>query len=137
MLSHRDFLGALLSCGVRREKVGDILVFENSAYVFCYDSIAEFISENLSEVKHTSVKCSYSSQIPQNVFPSPEEKNVVIASERLDAVVAAVYNLSRTESQSLFAQKKIFVNSRVTENTSFQPETDDVISCLLYTSRCV
>ena len=127
-LSHRDFLGALLACGVRREKIGDILVYDNSAYIFCNDAIADFVKENLTEVRHTSVKCSFAEDIPKDALPKPEEKTVVIASERLDALVAAVYNLSRSDSQDLFVKKKIFVNSRMTENTSFQPENGDVIS---------
>ena len=57
-LSHRDFLGALMNLGIDRSTVGDIKVGEKQAYLFCLDSIAEFICDNLEQIKHTHVKCS-------------------------------------------------------------------------------
>ncbi|MGL5085724.1 MAG: YlmH/Sll1252 family protein, partial [Clostridium sp.] len=32
-LTHRDFLGAILSLGIEREKIGDIVIEDKSAYV--------------------------------------------------------------------------------------------------------
>ena len=36
---HRDYLGAILGLGIRREWVGDILVQDHGAYVFCLPSV--------------------------------------------------------------------------------------------------
>lgn len=53
-LNHRDFLGALMNLGIEREMVGDILITEsthsgkhNNAYIFCVDTVADYIAENL------------------------------------------------------------------------------------------
>ncbi len=72
-LSHRDFLGALMNLGIERSTIGDIKVGEREAYLFCLDSIAGFICENLSQVRHTHVKCSLTegpADIPQEE-PNP------------------------------------------------------------------
>ena len=69
-LSHRDFLGALMNLGIERSTIGDIKVGEREAYLFCLDSIAGFICENLSQVRHTHVKCSLTespADIPQEI----------------------------------------------------------------------
>ena len=42
---HRDYLGAILGLGIRREWVGDILVQEHGAYVFCLPSVAPALLE--------------------------------------------------------------------------------------------
>ena len=55
-LSHRDFLGALLSLGIGRELIGDILVREKSAFVLCAETIAPFLRDNLTQVRKTQVK---------------------------------------------------------------------------------
>ncbi|MEG2620463.1 MAG: hypothetical protein RR981_07935, partial [Oscillospiraceae bacterium] len=65
---------------------------------------------------------------PPMVVEPPEITRSNIASERLDAIVAAVYKLSRGDSQKLFEQGKIFVNSRMTENTSAGLKPGDMIS---------
>ena len=54
-LTHRDFLGALMNLGIKREKLGDIIIHENEGYLFCLEQIADYIVDNLTRVKHTSV----------------------------------------------------------------------------------
>ncbi|MEG1191229.1 MAG: YlmH/Sll1252 family protein [Oscillospiraceae bacterium] len=127
-LTHRDFLGALTGLGIRREVLGDIIVSENRGYVFCLETMADYIREQFTQVKHTSVKVSLEEAPPPMVVEPPEITRSNIASERLDAIVAAVYKLSRGESQKLFEQGKIFVNSRMTENTSAGLKPGDMIS---------
>ena len=46
-LTHRDFLGAVLNLGIERSVIGDILVQEHTAWIFCHEKIADFIIENL------------------------------------------------------------------------------------------
>jgi len=51
---HRDYLGAILGLGIRREWVGDILVQAHGAYVFCLPSVAPALLE-LEQVGRTGV----------------------------------------------------------------------------------
>ena len=127
-LSHRDFLGSVLGLGIKRETVGDIIIKNNTGYIFCLDTVADYIKENLKKVRHTSVKCEIATEIPDEVSPELQEKIIVIASERLDAIIAEVYNLSRSESNTLFLAKKVFVNNKLTENNSHKIKTGDTVS---------
>ncbi|MEG2083799.1 MAG: YlmH/Sll1252 family protein, partial [Oscillospiraceae bacterium] len=72
-LTHRDFLGALMSLGMRREVLGDILVDESCATVVCLASAAEYMAENLERIKRTSVVCALSSQSPKTLSPAMRE----------------------------------------------------------------
>ena len=127
-LTHRDFLGALLSLGVRRGVLGDIILSDNTGYVFCLDTIASLITDELKQVRRTTVKCNVLNEVPVLATAEPEEQSINVASERLDAIVAAVFKLSRSQAQALFKEGKIFVNSRLSENTGFQPSDGDIIS---------
>lgn len=127
-LSHRDFLGALMNLGIKRELLGDIIVFENCGYVFCLDKIADFIADNLSRVRHTTVKVQKVDEPPIKAVESPEPEDVIIASLRLDVAVCQVFKLSRNECSKLFETGKIFVNSRLTENRSCQLKDGDMVS---------
>lgn len=127
-LTHRDFLGSVLGLGIKRETVGDIMIKENEGYIFCLSSVADYIIENLKKVRHTSVKCELVTEVPEQVNPEFHEKIIVISSERLDAIIAEVYNLSRSESNSLFTAKKVFVNNKLTENNSHKIKVGDTIS---------
>lgn len=111
-LTHRDFLGALMSLGIRRELLGDIIVDGCRGYLFCLDSIGEYIVQQLEQVRRTTVRCA-PSQPPDCCLLPPPQMPVNVASQRLDAVVAAVFHLSRSESSRLIAQEKVFVDSRL------------------------
>ena len=49
-LTHRDFLGSLLSCGVKRETVGDILCGDGLAVSFVDENVAPFLCGQLTKV---------------------------------------------------------------------------------------
>ena len=57
-----------------------------------------------------------------------EEMVVLSSSERIDGVIAKVYNFSRSQSVELFRGKRIYVNSRLCENNSYQLKTGDTVS---------
>ena len=127
-LTHRDFLGACMNLGIDRSTLGDILIRENSAYLYCTETIAPYIAENLTKIKHTNVSCTVFTGEAESLAPKLEEKEYQVASERLDAVIAKAYNLSREKSLLLFREKKIFVNGRQQENNSSVPKVGDIVS---------
>lgn len=127
-LTHRDFLGAIMNLGIERETLGDIRVSENSAYVFCLDHIAPIIISDLSRVKHTTVKCELIADVENQVAYNREPVTLQVASERLDAVISALYKLSRSDSQLLFQSGRIFVNDKNRTNGNSSPQAGDVVS---------
>lgn len=127
-LTHRDFLGSLMNLGIKRETLGDIIIKDNTGYLICLDTVADFIANDLTRVKHTSVKCNVVSALPEGMQSEPQEQEEIVASLRIDVLTAAVYNLSRNAVKELFNQRKIFVNSALCENFSLIPKEGDVIS---------
>lgn len=127
-LTHRDYLGALINLGIERSTMGDIFVAEKEAFVYCQESMAEYICGNLTRVRHTLVLCSRVEQIPDEALPHLVEKSVNVASERPDVILSGVYNLSRSQSIELFRSGKVFVNGCLCENNSGQPKPGDIIS---------
>ena len=127
-LSHRDFLGALMNLGIERACIGDIIVKDSIAYVFALVKMADFICDNLTKVKHTVVFAEKSFLSKQEVLFTLEDKTVIVSSLRLDCVISALYNFSRNDSSTLFADKKVFVQGKVCENLSHQVKQGEVIS---------
>ncbi|MBR5233339.1 MAG: hypothetical protein IKW03_03925 [Clostridia bacterium] len=127
-LTHRDFLGSLMGLGLRREMLGDIIIKENVAYLVCLDTVSDFIINQLNKVKHTSVKCSLSTDIPTDVLPELKYEELIVSSERLDVLISAVYNLSRNDSQKRIEAETVFCNSFLTVSSSFVPSEGTLIS---------
>lgn len=127
-LSHRDFLGALMNLGIERNLLGDIIIKENKGYLFCQEKMSSFIVDNLDKIKHTSVKCSITEDVPETTATKIQEMTLVVSSERCDGVIAKVFQLSRSQCVDLFREKKIYVNGRLYENNSGILKTDDKVS---------
>lgn len=117
-LSHRDYLGALMNLGIERDLLGDIIIRGSTAYLFCVERMADYIIEQLDKVRHTNVKCVRSGNVPKEAEPSLLRQELVVSAQRADGIVAKVYHLSRSQSLSLFREKKVFVNGRSFENNS-------------------
>lgn len=117
-LSHRDFLGALMNMGIDRSTLGDIKVGDREAYLFCLDTVSNFICENLTQVRHTHVCCSVTEDYAAIPQEEPEIMNIQVQSLRVDAVLSKVYNMSREKSLELFRAGKVYVNGRLCENNS-------------------
>ena len=127
-LTHRDYLGAILGLGIERALTGDILIREKTAWFFCLDSAADFLVSSLTQVRRTSVSAAPASPDLPALQPRYEPLRLNVASERLDAVVAAFTGLSRGQAVSLFASEKVFVNSRMTPDKSFRLKEGDILS---------
>lgn len=126
-LGHRDYLGALMNLGIERSLLGDIIIKEKEAYLFCINHIADFIAENLTTVRKTHVSASKYDYIPEIIKPVLSEFEIIAASARADAVVSALTKMSRNSCLELFSSKKIFVNGIVTENNSSQLKPGDIL----------
>ncbi|WP_455493091.1 YlmH/Sll1252 family protein [Eubacterium sp.] len=127
-LTHRDFLGALMNLGIEREMLGDIKILNNEGYLFCLDKISQYIVNNLSSIKHTSVKCKIIDDIPELFNQLPDEEEYIVSSLRIDTVVSAVFKMSRNSASQLINQEKIFINSKTVYKDSVQLKEGDVVS---------
>ena len=119
-LSHRDVLGAVMNLGIERSTVGDIFVQDKEVYLFCLEQMAEFIADNLTRIRHTVVKME---RVPMEEAASlalaeATAEQVLVSSLRLDAVIAAVYHMSRQESQQYIRDRKVAISGRINENNS-------------------
>lgn len=128
-LGHRDFLGSLLGLGLRRDKIGDILVLEDRTVVFVLSDIADYIVENLTKVGNCGVRAEAASleglELPARGF---EELRLTVAALRLDCIVAAAARTSRSNAAELIRSGRVFLNWLECDSTSATVKPSDVFS---------
>lgn len=127
--NHRDFLGALMGCGITRECVGDILVAERSCDFLVTSGIAPFILQNFESAGRVSLKLS---QIPLNALFCPiqnfTEVTDTVASVRLDSVIAAGFRISRAKACEYIAAGRAVLNGLICEKPDRVPGLNCKIS---------
>ena len=126
-LTHRDFLGTLMSLGIERDKIGDILVKEGIAFVFASDSIAKYCLENITKVGGIGVDI----EVTEDKICSDvkfEEITKTIASNRADCVIGAVCSLSREKAKEFILSGNLIVNHIICESITKEINNGDVLS---------
>ena len=127
-LTHRDYLGAILSLGIERELIGDIIIRDKHAWFYALDSIADFLADSLTSVKHTTVVCRREIGLVPELAPILETLSVNVASERIDAVISALTGLSRNHVGELFTKERVTLNGRIILKESTALKEGDVLS---------
>lgn len=125
-LSHRDFLGAILGLGLERSVVGDILVAEDHAVVFCIDSAEQLILD-LTAIGRAGVKScrGISGELP---LPKFETLDRTVSSLRLDCIVGACANIPRSRSAALIGAGQVSADFSVCDNVSAAVHENEIIS---------
>lgn len=129
-ISHRDFLGAVLALGLRRDQVGDILLLQdNSAAIMVNETKAEYVSQNLDQVGRINVSCTViePTQLPLAEDDGREIKGTV-ASLRVDAVLALGFGISRSKVVTLVKGGLVRVNWRPVNSPSLNLKEGDQLS---------
>jgi len=132
-LSHRDYLGSLLSMGIKREVLGDIVLTDGGAYVFCLEEIADYISDNLSKVGGAGVSVERIYSLGDISIKREFQKlSSTVSSLRCDAVVASALNLARSKACELIERGLVTHNYEQLKSVSAQVKDGDVFSARGY-----
>lgn len=127
-LSHRDFLGAILNLGLERNRLGDLIVGDGYACLFCEERIADFLCRELCRVRRTEVSAHICSDIAE--FPAPKRLEITgsVASVRLDSVIALALGGSRSSVVPLIEGGKVFVNGCLVVSNGHVLRENDIVS---------
>lgn len=109
-LKHKDYLGAILSLGIERNKIGDIVVKGDKAYVPIIEEISSYIINNLSSIGRSPVNIKVIYNIEDLPSIDFEEIIINVPSLRLDSVVAKIANVSRSKAIELLDSSKVLVD---------------------------
>lgn len=132
MLTHRDILGSIMELGIKREMLGDIVVKDTNAVVLCTDSICDYLIDNCHQVRHTMIRCEKISISDFTYEPSFVEKDGIIASFRLDTIIADVCKLTRSHAQKIISEGNAFINSQKILNNDHICRNGDILSVRHY-----
>lgn len=110
-LRHKDMLGSVLGLGIHRKTLGDMAIMERrQGYMFVTEAMARFLKEELRQVGRAPVSVSVATETLVIPPPQYEDKQIFVASLRLDAVVAGACNLSRSKAQELVERGHVSLN---------------------------
>ncbi len=126
---HGDFLGAVLGVGIKREKVGDVIVTDRGCQVVVAEEIADYLLQHWERVHQVPVTVVVIDEEQVSVEPERiKEIKTTVASMRLDAIAASGFGTSRTRMVREIKSERVKVNWKITTNPSHVVDAGDVLS---------
>ncbi|OOB77603.1 MAG: hypothetical protein BEN19_01750 [Epulopiscium sp. Nuni2H_MBin003] len=128
-LTHRDYLGSILGLGIERSKIGDIIINQFIAYIFCEPEISDYIRWNLTHVgRYSKIEVSLV-KLSEVIVPPPNFKEITgtVSSLRLDSILSLGFGISRSECSKLINQDRA-KSKGVIINKSYNLEVEETIS---------
>ena len=109
---HRTYLGGLMKLGIKREKIGDILVRDDGADVIVKKEIANYINSNLIGLTRFQKAKVCIKEINELIYVKKEKEYVKIniPSMRLDCIVGELAKCSRSDANKYLNEERVFVN---------------------------
>ena len=128
--SHRNYLGGIVKLGLKREKVGDILVSKDGADIIVVNDFAEILKNelpSLTRFENSTITIEQLSNLRKKEIRL-EEVKIIVPSLRLDNIVSDLVKTSRSKAAQMIEQERIFVNGKNETKLSKQIKLNDVIT---------
>ncbi|ARJ51621.1 RNA-binding protein [Staphylococcus lutrae] len=127
-IQHPHVLGTLMSLGIEREQVGDIIVSDRIQFVLT-KQLESYIMLELTRIKGATIKLNvipFEDMVQSKVHWETFEATV--SATRLDVVLKEMIRKSRTIAKNYIQRKRVKVNYTLIEAADFQLEVGDLLS---------
>lgn len=128
-ISHGKILGTLISTGIERERIGDIITDGESWHCIVDSTIKNYFGTNVKKISNVGVSLE---EIDfENILTSAEIWNtitVISSSLRLDALLSKVYNISRQRAKDHVSGGDVKMNFVEMQRGDIEVKLNDIVS---------
>lgn len=128
--SHRNYLGGIVKLGMKREKVGDILVRDEGADIIVKAETAQVLKQELGTLtrfQKAQIEVIELAEIKKPEIKT-EELSIIVPSLRLDNIVSDLARTSRSKAVQIIGQERVFINGQNETKVAKTVKIGDVIT---------
>ncbi|MFZ7132037.1 MAG: YlmH/Sll1252 family protein [Eubacteriales bacterium] len=128
-VNHRIILGAVMSLGLTRETIGDIIILDNTVQIVMKEHTAQFIQTSLRSIKGRNITPEII-PVEQLVIPQQQfnEEIIIVNSYRLDGFISSSFGVSRKTAVELIKKGYVKINHEIKTKSSCTASISDLIS---------
>ena len=128
--NHRIYLGGLIKLGIKREKIGDINVYNNGADIIISQDIEKFLINSIKELTRFNKSTVEKIKLEdiEKVETKVQIEKVSVSSMRLDNIVSELVKCSRNKANEYIFEERVLVNHEVITKVSKEIKEKDVIT---------
>lgn len=127
---HSEYLGGVMKLGLKREKIGDIIVNEEGADILVKSEVASYLNVNLKDLtrfQKAEVKIKEISELI--ILPTKKEEVIILIPQmRLDVVISEILHLSRNKANEIIAQERVYINYELKTKNATTLKCGDILT---------
>lgn len=125
--SHQDVLGTLFSIGYQYSMIGDIFCHDGKCYLTNLTKYNSILEHELVSIRNQKVGLE---KIDAFIIDYPlfTELEIIVASLRLDLIIAKICNLSRSKALDLLKSSSVLINYKEMKDSSYTVRESDILS---------
>ncbi len=110
--SHRNYLGGIVKLGLKREKVGDIIVYDEGADIITLEEFSSILEKEISSLTRFEGSIITKEEIGElnKREIKIEQVKIIVPSLRLDNFVSDLAKTSRSKAVQIINQERVFIN---------------------------
>ncbi len=127
-LEHKDYLGSIMALGIKREMISDLVLDEKSCYFVTNKIILNLLERELVKAGRNPLEVEVIGEgenLPKHKF---DERDEILSSLRLDAVVATLARVSRNEAVNKIEKKEVSIDYLIRESKSYEVKEGEIIA---------
>lgn len=129
-ISHSVYLGGIIKLGIKREKIGDIVVYKDGADIIVKKETEKFLYANLNTLTRFSKSDISNIKIDDinKIIRKFEDIKIITSSLRLDNIISELARSSRNKANEILLQERVFINYENEVKNTKQVKEKDVIT---------
>ncbi len=128
--SHRNYLGGIVKLGMKREKVGDIIVSDEGADIIVKSETAEILAKELGTLtrfQNSKIEVKELTELRKQQITTIQ-RDIIVPSMRLDNIVSDLAKTSRSKAVQILNQERVFINGQNEIKPSKTVKVGDIIT---------
>ena len=128
--NHRNYLGGIVKLGLKREKIGDIIVSPNGADIIVVNEFAQILANELptlTRFQNSKISIKHIKELHKQEI-KVEDVKIIVPSLRLDTVVSDLARTSRNKAVQIIKQERVFINGQNEIKVSKQLKLGDIVT---------
>ena len=128
--NHRNYLGGIVKLGLKREKIGDIIVSPNGADIIVVNEFAQILANELptlTRFQNSKISIKHIKELHKQEI-KVEDVKIIVPSLRLDTVVSDLARTSRNKAVQIIKQERVFINGQNETKVSKLLKMNDVLT---------
>ena len=127
---HSEYLGGIMKLGIKREKIGDIIVNETGADILVLDEMADYLKLHLQDLTRFQKAEILIKEISElTILPVKKDEIVILIPQmRLDVIISEILHMSRSKADEIVSEERVFVNYELKTKNATMLKQGDILT---------